>query len=64
MTAFAKTETAIEAMRLGAFEYFVKPVDLRRLRKVVAKALDVSRLNRVPSFLETEEADDLQRRDG
>ena len=59
MTAFAKTETAIEAMRLGAFEYLVKPVDLRRLKDVVSKALEVSRLNRVPALLETEEADNL-----
>ena len=59
MTAFAKTETAIEAMRLGAFEYLVKPVDLRRLKDVVAKALEVSRLNRVPALLETEETENL-----
>lgn len=59
MTAFAKTETAIEAIRLGAFEYLVKPVDLRRLREIVAKALEVSRLNRVPALLEAEDADDL-----
>lgn len=59
MTAFAKTDTAIEAMRLGAFEYLVKPVDLSRLRDIVAKALEVSRLNRVPALLETEESDDV-----
>jgi len=59
MTAFAKTETAIEAMRLGAFEYLVKPVDLRRLRDVVSKALEVSRLNRVPALLESGENDDI-----
>jgi DNA-binding NtrC family response regulator len=59
MTAFAKTETAIEAMRLGAFEYLVKPVDLRRLKDVVSKALEVSRLNRVPALLKTEETDNL-----
>lgn len=59
MTAFAKTETAIEAIRLGAFEYLVKPVDLRRLREIVTKALEVSRLNRVPALLEAEDADDL-----
>ncbi len=59
MTAFAKTETAIEAMRLGAFEYLVKPVDLRRLKEVVSKALEVSRLNRVPALLVTEETDNL-----
>src|SRR5580704_14187935 len=27
ITAFARTETAIEAMRRGAFEYLLKPVD-------------------------------------
>ena len=59
MTAFAKTETAIEAMRLGALEYLVKPVDLRRLRETVAKALEISRLNRVPALMESEESDDI-----
>ena len=59
MTAFAKTETAIEAMRLGAFEYLVKPVDLRKLRDTVAKALEVSRLNRVPALLKDEDTEDL-----
>ena len=38
MTAFAKTDTAIEAMRRGAFDYFVKPVDLATLRQTVARA--------------------------
>ena len=58
ITAFAKTETAIEAMRRGAFEYLLKPVDFRRLREVVGKALEVSRLSRVPAvFAEEEPAD-------
>ncbi|MCX7699546.1 MAG: sigma-54 dependent transcriptional regulator [Gemmataceae bacterium] len=43
ITAFATTETAIEAMKRGAFEYLLKPVDLRQLRRVVAQALEVSR---------------------
>jgi DNA-binding NtrC family response regulator len=46
MTAVAKTDTAIEAMKLGAFDYFVKPVDVPRLRSVVARALEVTRLSR------------------
>ena len=58
ITAFAKTDTAIEAMRRGAFEYLLKPVDFRRLREVVGKALEVSRLSRVPAvFAEEEPAD-------
>ncbi|HUY35032.1 MAG TPA: sigma-54 dependent transcriptional regulator [Pirellulales bacterium] len=59
MTAFAKTETAIEAIRRGAFEYLLKPVDFHRLREVVRKALEVSRLNHVPAVfdVEAEESD-------
>ena len=55
MTAFARTETAIEATRRGAFDYLIKPVDLGRLRQVIAKALQVSRLGRVPAVLTEEE---------
>jgi two-component system nitrogen regulation response regulator GlnG len=58
ITAFARTETAIEAMRRGAFEYLLKPVDFRRLREVVAKALEVSRLSRVPAVISEEELAD------
>ncbi|HEV3340903.1 MAG TPA: sigma-54 dependent transcriptional regulator [Pirellulales bacterium] len=58
ITAFARTETAIEAMRRGAFEYLLKPVDFRRLREVVAKALEVSRLSRVPAVISEEELTD------
>ncbi|HEX5443632.1 MAG TPA: sigma-54 dependent transcriptional regulator [Pirellulales bacterium] len=59
ITAFAKTETAIEAMRRGAFEYLLKPVDFRRLREVVAKALEVSRLSHVPAVISDEEPEDM-----
>ena len=59
VTAYAKTETAIEAMRRGAYEYLLKPVDFRRLREVVARALEVSRLNRVPALLEETPSEDV-----
>lgn len=59
ITAFARTETAIEAMRMGAFEYLTKPVDLKRLRETVQKAMELSRLNRVPAVLEADDADGL-----
>ncbi len=52
MTAFATTDTAIEAMRRGAFDYFVKPVDFSSLRKAVLRALDVSHLSRVPAVVD------------
>lgn len=54
MTAYGKTSLAIEAMSRGAFDYLIKPVDLGNLQNVVAKALAVSRLNRVPAVLEGE----------
>lgn len=58
MTAFAKTDTAIEAMRRGAYEYLVKPVDFRRLKEVVGKALALSRLSHVPARVATEDPSD------
>jgi DNA-binding NtrC family response regulator len=57
ITAHGKTETAIESMRRGAFDYLLKPVDVRQLRHVVGKALEVSRLNRVPAVVSEDEAD-------
>lgn len=58
MTAFAKTDTAIEAMRRGAFEYLVKPVDFRRLQTVLEKALETSRLGHVPARYPEDNEDD------
>jgi two-component system nitrogen regulation response regulator GlnG len=55
VTAFAATETAIEAMKRGAFEYLLKPVDLRQLREVVARAVELSRLRHVPAAAADEE---------
>jgi two-component system nitrogen regulation response regulator GlnG len=59
MTAFAKTDTAIEAMRRGAFEYLVKPVDFRRLQTVLGKALETSRLGHVPARLAEDDEEDV-----
>ncbi len=61
MTAYSKTETAIEAMRRGAFEYFVKPVDFAVLTQAVDRALHVSRLNQVPAVVSSSsEREDAQ----
>jgi len=40
MTAFGTVENAVEAMRLGAYDYLAKPVDIKRLRIRVQKALE------------------------
>jgi two-component system nitrogen regulation response regulator GlnG len=58
ITAHGTTETAIEAMKRGAFDYLVKPVALDRLSQVVERALDAARLMQTPAVLPTEEAGD------
>jgi len=40
MTAFGSIDTAVEAMRLGAYDYLTKPIDRDRFHIVVAKALE------------------------
>jgi nitrogen regulation protein NR(I) len=59
ITAFSTTDTAIEAMKRGAFEYLLKPVDFHQLRELVNKAIELSRLRHVPAvFAEDELPDD------
>ena len=41
MTAHSSVQTAVEAMRLGAFHYLQKPVNLEEMRALLAKALDL-----------------------
>ncbi|TWI54335.1 two-component system response regulator PilR (NtrC family) [Pseudomonas duriflava] len=45
ITAFGSLDTAIQALKAGAFDYLTKPVDLPRLRELVTTAL---RLSTVP----------------
>ena len=40
LTAFATAETAVEAMRLGAYDYQIKPVKVDELSALSAKALE------------------------
>ncbi|MBI5408764.1 MAG: sigma-54-dependent Fis family transcriptional regulator [Nitrospirae bacterium] len=44
MTAFSDSDTAIEAMKEGAFDYLVKPFYDDRLKDVIEKAIASSRL--------------------
>lgn len=44
MTAFGTTETAIEAMRLGAYDYITKPFDLNDILKLTEKAIEAGKL--------------------
>ena len=58
VTAHGTTETAIEAMKRGAFDYFVKPVDLERLSQILDRALDAARLMNVPAVLPADDQED------
>ncbi len=42
------SHTAIEAMRLGAFDFLTKPLDLSDLRRLYQQAIEIRRLMRVP----------------
>jgi two-component system, NtrC family, response regulator PilR len=44
MTAFASTDTAVEALRLGANDYFTKPFSMDELRLKVRQHLETRRL--------------------
>lgn len=46
LTAFATTETAVEAMRLGAYDYQIKPIKVDELSALSAKALEKVKLVR------------------
>jgi two-component system nitrogen regulation response regulator GlnG len=62
VTAHAATETAIEAMKRGAYEYLLKPIDVPHLRELVQSALDLSRFRHVPTvFDEGETTDEAER---
>jgi two-component system response regulator PilR (NtrC family) len=44
VTAYASTETAVEAMKLGAYDYVTKPFKLDEIRVTLANALERKRL--------------------
>jgi DNA-binding NtrC family response regulator len=44
-------DDAIEAMKLGAYDYLFKPLDLHQLRRVVGEAVEVARRMREPALV-------------
>jgi two-component system nitrogen regulation response regulator GlnG len=61
MTAYGTTQTAIEAMKLGAYDYLLKPFDVPKLKQIVLNALKAARdMRQVVSYqplLESEDYD-------
>jgi DNA-binding NtrC family response regulator len=52
ITGHGTADTAIEAMKLGAYDYLVKPLDAEQLKQVVRQALEISRLMHVPAIVD------------
>lgn len=48
MTASGESDTAIEAMKLGALDYLIKPLDVARIKSLVDQALEIRRLMETP----------------
>lgn len=44
MTAYGTIENAVEAMKLGAYDYIAKPIDLDTLNRLIEKCLEKQRL--------------------
>jgi two-component system response regulator AtoC len=51
LTGYATVDTAIEAMKLGAYDYVTKPARMEELEILVAKAAEKSRLRRENAHL-------------
>lgn len=59
MTAYGTTQMAIEAMKLGAYDYLLKPFDVPKLKVIVANALKAARdMKQVVTLGPQLEADD------
>ena len=58
ITGKSTTDTAIEAMKLGAYEFLLKPLELSQLRLVIERAVAISRLMHVPAVVAPEAAVD------
>jgi DNA-binding NtrC family response regulator len=56
LTSFVNVETAVEAMRLGAFHFANKPFNLDEFSATVVRALESTRLRRVVRELRANEA--------
>src|SRR2546422_632755 len=61
MTAYGTTQTAIEAMKLGAYDYLLKPFDVPKLKQIVHTALkaahDMKQIVSYQPLLESEDYD-------
>ena len=60
VTAYGSAENAVEALKVGAFDYLTKPVDLRQFRTVVASAMGRLDSRRAAAAADGAEAEGLR----
>ena len=61
MTAYGTTQTAIEAMKLGAYDYLLKPFDAVKIKELVGNALKAARdMKQVVSYQPLLESEDYE----
>jgi two-component system response regulator GlrR len=51
MTAFGSVQTAVEAMRIGAFDFVQKPFEIEEMELKIGKALDLRRMKHELDYL-------------
>lgn len=56
VTAYASSDTAIAALKLGAYDYITKPFQVEELKNLIRNALQTSTLKRQIKMLENERA--------
>ena len=59
VTALGEIKTAVEAMKLGASDYILRPFDLETLEIAIAKALSTRRLQLENTYLKADNAADF-----
>src|SRR6266700_2803820 len=57
MTAFGTVNTAVEAMKIGAFDYVQKPFEIEEMEVKIEKALEVKRLKNEIEYLRDAQQD-------
>src|SRR3984957_7783263 len=61
MTAYGTTQTAIEAMKLGAYDYLLKPFDALKIKELIANALRAARdMKQVVSYQPLLQSEDYE----
>jgi two-component system response regulator HydG len=51
MTAYASVETAVDALKKGAYDYLTKPLDFDELKIVINRATEHNRLKKENEYL-------------